>query len=252
MKDFLQREFGTTKVSLVDKDDLKEKLGGITLLERTKYRKQVAISGAKEAIAKGAIIRKENKMADTLSEHERNKDFCFPCLHYSVSEGAGVLRVKIQNKNGIKKKIGVRTVDAEASSPKDYGAVDEVIDFTESKKSHEITIKIEDDDQWEPDEDFYVELYDVNTNERLHGEDTRTRVTIMDDDRPGMLSFADNKTHRHVHDQAECRITIKRSNGSDGDISLDYETYELDKSANTASPGVHYEHIKGELKFKHN
>ena len=146
MKDFLQKEFGTTKVSLVDKDELKEKLGGITLLERTKYRKQVAINGAKEAIAKGAVVRKENKLADTLSETERNKDFGFQCLHYSVSEGAGVLRVKILNRNGLKKNIGVRTIDAEAQSPKDYGAVDEVIEFTESKKTHEITIKIEDDD----------------------------------------------------------------------------------------------------------
>ena len=44
MKDFLMREFGTTKVSLVDKDTLKERLGGITLLERTKFRKAVAVS----------------------------------------------------------------------------------------------------------------------------------------------------------------------------------------------------------------
>jgi len=131
MKDFLQKEFGTTKVSLVDKEELKEKLGGITLLERTKYRKQVAIGQAKEAIAKGAVIRKENKLADTLSESQRNEDFGFQCLHYSVSEGAGVLRVKILNRNGKKKNIGVRTIDAEACSPKDYGAVDEVIEFTE-------------------------------------------------------------------------------------------------------------------------
>lgn len=77
MKDFLMREFGTTKVSLVDKDTLKERLGGITLLERTKFRKQVAIGFAKEAIAKGAIIRRENKLAEGLDEKTRNKDFGF-------------------------------------------------------------------------------------------------------------------------------------------------------------------------------
>ena len=54
---------------------------------------------------------------------------CFPCLHYSVSEGAGMLRVKIQNKSGNKFSVGVRTVDAEATSPKDYIAIDQVIDF---------------------------------------------------------------------------------------------------------------------------
>ena len=40
MQDFLLREFGTTKVSLIDKEELKEKLGNTTtLLERFKYRK---------------------------------------------------------------------------------------------------------------------------------------------------------------------------------------------------------------------
>lgn len=56
-------------------------------------------------------------MAENLDEGQRNPEFCFSCLHYSVSEGAGVLRVKILSRKGLKKSIGVRTVDAEASSP---------------------------------------------------------------------------------------------------------------------------------------
>ena len=59
MQDFLLREFGTTKVSVVDKDELKARLGNTTmLLERFKYRKQVAISNTKDAIEKGAVIRR--------------------------------------------------------------------------------------------------------------------------------------------------------------------------------------------------
>ena len=196
MKDFLMREFGKTKVSGIDINALKEKLGNVTLIERIGYRKQVGIAYAKEAIEKGAIIRRENKMADTLDEGQRNPDVCFPCLHYSVSEGAGMLRVKIQNKTGKEQSIGVRTVDAEATSPKDYIAIDQVIEFKSgrfAKNEAEVSVKIIDDEQWEPDEDFFVELYDINTGKRLIGEDTRTRVTIMDDDRPGMLAFAEKK-----------------------------------------------------------
>ena len=130
MQDFLLTEFGTTKVSMVDKDELKERLGNTTtLLERFKYRKQVAISYTKNAIEKGAVIRRQHKQAEELEENVRNPDVCFPCLHYSVSEGAGMLRVKIQNKSGNKFSVGVRTVDAEATSPKDYIAIDQVIDF---------------------------------------------------------------------------------------------------------------------------
>jgi len=51
---------------------------------------------------------------------------------------------------------------------------------------------IEDDENWEPDEDFYVKLIDPISNEHLKGKDTRTRVTIIDDDKPGQISFKDS------------------------------------------------------------
>ena len=95
----------------------------------------------------------------------------------------------------------MRTVDAEATSPKDYIAIDQVLEFKSGKKSEaEVNVKIIDDEQWEPDEDFFVELYDISTGEKLIGEDTRTRVTIMDDDRPGMLAFAEKKQLRQPAD----------------------------------------------------
>lgn len=61
--------------------------------------------------------------------------------------------------------------------------------FKSGQTESEIVIKIIDDDEWEPDEDFYVELFDSSTQARLAGDDTRTRVTILDDDKPGLLVF---------------------------------------------------------------
>ena len=165
-----------------------------------------------------------------------------------------MLRVKIQVKTNHKLSVGVRTVDAEATSPKDYIAIDQVIDFDGGrlgKKEAEVQIKIIDDENWEPDEDFFVELYDIETGVRLPGEDTRTRITIMDDDRPGMLAFAEKKQLRHPADQNECRVVIKRTHGADGDISVQFETYEIDKSDRTATPDVDYRHTAGTLHFKH-
>ena len=60
MKQFLLTNFGTTKVSEVNKDQLKAKLEGPSLIERIGYRNAVAISYKKEAIAKGQILRREN------------------------------------------------------------------------------------------------------------------------------------------------------------------------------------------------
>lgn len=48
-----------------------------------------------------------------------------------------------------------------------------------------------DNDQWEPDLDFLVELYDVDhpSARRLRGDDTMSRVTILDEDTPGSFGF---------------------------------------------------------------
>ena len=69
MKEFLMYEFGTTKVSDVNKDALKLKLDGPAFIERISYRKAVAMNTKKEAIAKGQIMRREHKSADSLVDH---------------------------------------------------------------------------------------------------------------------------------------------------------------------------------------
>jgi len=111
----------------------------------------------------------------------------------------------------------VRTVDGEASAPKDYEAIDEVLEFKGGKNQvEEVKIAIIDDEQWEPDEDFYVELYDLESGERLPGQDTRTRVTIMDDDRPGVLAFETKGNLKHPANENECRIRVVRLHDNDG------------------------------------
>lgn len=69
MREFLLKEFGTTKVSCVDKELLREKLEGGKLIERLNYRKQVALVGQREVIKKGQIFRKEMQSAETLQSH---------------------------------------------------------------------------------------------------------------------------------------------------------------------------------------
>lgn len=69
MKEFLLLEFGTTKVSEVDKEALKLRLEGPALIERINHRKAVAVNYRKEAISKYEVIRRENKSANTLKEN---------------------------------------------------------------------------------------------------------------------------------------------------------------------------------------
>lgn len=243
--------FGTTKVAEVTVDRLKEKLDGPSLIERINYRKAVAINYKKEAIAKGAILRRENKSADILQDHQKNPKYGFSCLHYSVSEAAGALRIKILNKTKAAGKVYVRTKDGDATAEDDYIPIDEVVNFKSGQTEAEVVVKIIDDDSWEPDEDFYVELYDEGSSQRLIGEDTRTRVTILDDDKPGVLVFEEKKALRHPANDATCVVVVNRVQGTDGEIQVKYKTVDIDNSPQTATAGKDYEPVEGTLIFRH-
>ena len=46
-----------------------------------------------------------------------------------------------------------------------------------------------DNNEWNPDLEFYIDLYDISSGKRLPGDDTRCSVTILDEDFPGQLGF---------------------------------------------------------------
>lgn len=112
-------------------------------------------------------------------------------------------------------------------------------------------IGIIDDEGWEPDEDFYVELCDAASNARLLGEDTRTRITILDDDKPGMLVFAEKKSLRHPATERECHVVVDRVQGSDGKLTVKYKTVKLGNGDQQAKPDIDYVPTEGTLEFQH-
>ena len=80
-------------------------------------------------------------------------------------------------------------------------------------------------------------------------------MTIIDDDKPGFLSFQEKrKDIKHVATEEFCKIIVDRTNGSDGRITCQYETYVPSSitSGRAAQAGVDFEHVAGELVFEHN
>ena len=118
-----------------------------------------------------------------------NELFGFNCLHYSVSECCGSLSIEVLNKSGAAGSVRVITVDGDAKAGEDFEAVDEVLTFQSGQKSAFVSVRIFDDDTWDPDADFFCQLYSWPSNEELTGQDTKTRVTIIDDDQPGHIGF---------------------------------------------------------------
>lgn len=108
---------------------------------------------------------------------------------------------------------------------------------------------IKDDEEWEPDEDFYVQLYSVHDDKPLPNKDVRTRVTIIDDDKPGQICFQEPKIVTVLATDEVAQVVIDRKNGADGTVFVDYVTLELDSSVHSATAGKEYKHTEGTLEL---
>ena len=129
-------------------------------------------------------------------------------------------------------KIGIRTVDDTAVSPKDYKKTEDIIDSSQFIRQGDLyvyifKVGIVNDDEWNPDMDFYVELFDPNLVDdqvdRLSGKDTRCKVTILDEDKPGTIEFQDSEI-KVSQNATEVEIVIVRTDGSDGRVNCTINT----------------------------
>lgn len=128
------------------------------------------------------------------------------------------------------------------------------IDFSDGREWGEVQIEIIDDEQWEPDKEFKVCLFDLATQEVLDKKDTKCTVLILDDDKPGFLSFGSKTANiKHIATEEICKVTVHRTKGSDGKISCKWRTVQLaNQVGRVAEPDKDFIAGEGTLDFKHN
>lgn len=257
---YLKEVFNKDKIEDINPEEIEEVLKPKSVVgERIKYRKTIGslISGRKKvSVTKGEKNIEELKAAkDQFHVNELNPQIGFRCLHYSVTESAGLVRLVIQKKNPEEQiEFGVRTVNGTANAgvgddPGDYEAVDEVVKLVVGVNQFSVPIRIVDDEGIEPDEDFYVELYDLKTKERLPGEDTKTTITILDDDKPGIFGFEVRTIKVRAKDE-KVRLKVIRLDGCDDDIQVSYKTFVPEYLPNPANPSTDYMPVEGVLNFE--
>ena len=66
------------------------------------------------------------------------------------------------NKKGVSGSVLVKTVDDQAKV-EDYEELIQTLYFKAGEPFQVVEVKINDDENWEPDEDFYVQLYEPET-----------------------------------------------------------------------------------------
>lgn len=226
MKRFLKQTMKTDQIDKVSLEELKKIVEGEGMISRIKYRKQVnnMMTGKRPVVAKYEKMKLEHAHADLLDENVKNESFGFQCLHYSVSESSGKLTIAVVNKTKKAGAVRACTVDGDAKANEDYKPFDGVLEFANGEETKTFDVGIFDDDSWEPDEDFFCQLFDPNSNEELVGQDTKTRVTIIDDDKPGQICFQNTKGIKVAPTEEQLEIKVIRKNGSDGRLTVEYET----------------------------
>ena len=134
------------------------------------------------------------------------------------------------------------TSDGSAESGTDYVSSGGTISFRPGVASQTVRIPIVDDAPDEGDETFQVTLGDPGPGALLGAPSVAT-VTILDNDLAGTIELATSDWSVRA-DGGLATITVTRSGGAAGDVTVDYAT-----GGGTAGPGVDYEAASGTLVF---
>lgn len=149
----------------------------------------------------------------------------------------------------------MRTVDGTAKAGEDYHEKNELFTMKSGEKERQVKIGIVNDADWEPDEEFKVQLIDEITQKRIQGDDTECTVTILDEDKPGAIGFEERFLTVRRKDEV-AYVTIHRVDGSDGTISCTVDTFnDIEKLAGkrAAVEGKDFMPLKSkEIVFKPN
>ena len=98
--------------------------------------------------------------------------------------------------------------------------MDKIIAFSKTENEKTVPIKIFDNNEWQPDLVFHVELYSPADSDMIAYDeyDTKCKVTILDEDFPGTLGF--EETSVLVSKSAKfVDLNVVRTDGSDGKIA---------------------------------
>ena len=123
----------------------------------------------------------------------------FSTTALAVMEDVGTCIVTIERRGKIDNEVTIKvvTIDGSADEGDDYIGIHEIFKFEPLQTEIEVQIEIVDDDDWEPDEEFFVKIAadpdSDNKNVKIGKKNIMT-VMILNDDEPGTFGF-DKRGH---------------------------------------------------------
>ncbi|CAF1024205.1 unnamed protein product [Rotaria sordida] len=173
----------------------------------------------------------------------------FSAVIYAVLEREQKVDVMVKRTGPIDVNVRFRldTIDGTATAGEDYEKLSEEFKMESGQQEKKITIHVIDDNQWEPDETFFVKL-SLPEGEEKHakvGSKTIALVTIINDDDPGFIQFEEPIT-LVKESVGKAEIKVARINGADGRVTVHYRTKDIDATARKD-----YQPVDSELIFEH-
>lgn len=155
---------------------------------------------------------------------------------YSVDENVTTLTINVTRSGGSSGSVSVdyATSDGIASAGQDYQAASGTLSLADGQTSASFSITILDDSVYEGDETFGIALSNPQGGAVL-GTQSSATATILDNEtapQPGTLSLAVG-SYSVAENGGSVQITVQRSGGSDGAVTVHYAT--ADGSAQAGS-----------------
>ncbi|MFO0966215.1 MAG: Calx-beta domain-containing protein [Gemmataceae bacterium] len=171
----------------------------------------------------------------------------FSSATYSVNENGGATTITVTRSGGSDGSVAVNyaTSNGTAAAGSDYTASSGTLTFAAGETSKTFTVPITNDALVEGAETINLTLSGPTGGATLGGQATAT-LTIQDDDvapQPGALRFSAS-AFSVDEGQATATITVTRTGGSDGSVSVNYAT-----SNGSATAGSDYTGASGTLTF---
>jgi solute carrier family 8 (sodium/calcium exchanger) len=215
----------------VDVGSLVDALKADNINERIAFRKAASAGAGKRERDKASIMVTQLQGFDEGKDNFMpNPNVGFKSMNYVCSESVGTLEIKICKKVQEELVFVVKTQDGSATQPKKYEKVEEIVKMTKTQNEHIVKVTIVDDDDYNEDQDFYVEICNEE-GRKLEGDDCSTRVTIKDEDKPGEIGF-DKKKYTVRKMDKYAYIQLVRKDGSTGEASCYCKTEVLTKQVN--------------------